>query len=49
LRWAEKALGDLRDAEVRLELLEDVLGPVAVCRATAVTTHVSPLLPWAAR
>jgi CHAD domain-containing protein len=32
LRWAEKALGDLRDAEVRLELLDEVLGPVAVSR-----------------
>jgi CHAD domain-containing protein len=32
LRWAEKALGALRDAEVRLELLDEVLGPVAVSR-----------------
>ena len=32
LRWAEKALGGLRDAEVRLELLDEVLGPVAVSR-----------------
>jgi CHAD domain-containing protein len=32
LRWAENALGGLRDAEVRLELLDDVLGPVAVSR-----------------
>lgn len=32
LRRAEKALGGLRDAEVRLELLDEVLGPVAVSR-----------------
>jgi len=32
LRRAEKDLGRLRDAEVRLELLDDVLGPVAVSR-----------------
>ncbi|MGH7691310.1 MAG: CHAD domain-containing protein [Candidatus Dormibacteria bacterium] len=30
LRRAEKALGTLRDAEVRLRLLDQVLGPVAV-------------------
>ncbi|MGH7643360.1 MAG: CHAD domain-containing protein [Candidatus Dormibacteria bacterium] len=32
LRRAEKELGALRDAEVRLDLLDDVLGPVAVSR-----------------
>ncbi|HUY25614.1 MAG TPA: CHAD domain-containing protein [Candidatus Saccharimonadales bacterium] len=32
LRWAERALGGLRDAEVRLELLDEALGPVAVSR-----------------
>lgn len=32
LRRAEKELGALRDAEVRLELLDEVLGPVAVSR-----------------
>lgn len=32
LRQAEGALGGLRDAEVRLELLDEVLGPVAVSR-----------------
>ena len=32
LRRAERALGGLRDAEVRLELLDEVLGPVAVSR-----------------
>ncbi len=32
LRQAEKALGGLRDAEVRLEQLDEVLGPVAVSR-----------------
>jgi CHAD domain-containing protein len=32
LRQAERELGLLRDAEVRLELLDEVLGPVAVSR-----------------
>lgn len=32
LRRAEQDLGRLRDAEVRLELLDEVLGPVAVSR-----------------
>jgi CHAD domain-containing protein len=32
LRSAERALGPLRDAEVRLKLLDQVLGPVAVFR-----------------
>lgn len=32
LRQAEKELGGIRDAEVRLQLLDEVLGPVAVAR-----------------
>jgi CHAD domain-containing protein len=42
LRRAEKELGGLRDAEVRLELLDEVLGPVAVSRDRSDDPRTAP-------
>jgi len=42
LRRTEKDLGGLRDAEVRLELLDQVLGPVAVSRDRSDDPRTAP-------
>lgn len=47
LRRAEKDLGGLRDAEVRLELLDEVLGPVAVSRDRSDDPRLASGLPGA--